>query len=174
MSPSDSVIFLDIDGVLNRHEWDAAVMCGQIHRDKVQLLNDVLRATGAKIVLSSAWRYILYRGEMDLMGLEWLFRSHGMLADRLIGVTRKDTMVRPTTFSPETWPQHNERGQQIADWRTESGHAGPYVVVDDLDLGISDAGHPFVLVEGDVGLTAADAAEMIQLLSRVEAVPHAD
>lgn len=63
------VIFLDIDGVLNSHEWDTETMCGQIHKDKVALLNGVLRVTEAKIVLSSAWRYIVYRGECNLRGL---------------------------------------------------------------------------------------------------------
>ena len=65
-----SILFLDIDGVLNTHENDPEVMCGQIHRDKVQLLNGVLRDTGARIVLSSAWRYSIYRNEATLMGLE--------------------------------------------------------------------------------------------------------
>lgn len=48
------LLFLDIDGVLNTHELlDPEVMCGQIHKDKVVLLNEVLRQTGAKIALSS-------------------------------------------------------------------------------------------------------------------------
>ena len=112
-----SILFLDIDGVLNTHENDPEVMCGQIHRDKVQLLNGVLRDTGARIVLSSAWRYIIYRNEATLMGLEWLLRSHGMIAGRLIDITRKDTMaIRGQYDGRAHWPMDNERGQQISDW----------------------------------------------------------
>ena len=165
------VIFLDIDGVLNGHEFDREVMCGQIHPDKVARLNRILRATDAKVVLSSAWRYIVHRGEANLMGLEWLLRSHGVIADRLIDVTRPDTMVTRAVYTgvPSSWPATNERGQQIADWL--AAHPGPiigpatrYVVIDDLDLGISEL-HPLVLTDGTIGLTDANAEDAIRLLS---------
>lgn len=171
------VLFLDIDGVLNAHEFDAAVMCGQIHRDKVERLNTVLRATGAKVVLSSAWRYLVHRDEMNLMGLEWLLRSHGVLADRLVGITRPDTMQRECyRGQPGTWPVCDERGQQIADWLAVywSPRVTRYAVVDDgghrpdgtwTDLGIGAAGHPAVITDGKVGLTDADAGRLIALLN---------
>ena len=159
------LIFLDIDGVLNAHEHDPEVLCGQIHRDKVQLLNGVLRATDARIVLSSAWRYLVLRGEMNLRGMEWLLRSHGLLADRFIGITRPDTMER-VVYNGEsgTWPLCNERGQQITDWLKDN-HGTPvdgYAVIDDLDLGISKAGHPFVETNGTIGMTKG-CAEMLEM-----------
>lgn len=159
------ILFLDLDGVLNCHEHNPEVLCGQIHKDKVALLNDVLRRTGAKLVLSSAWRYLVHRGDMKLVGLEWLLRSHGVLAGRLIGITRKDTMVREVyNGEPRTWPASNERGQQIADWLAMNRRGATYAVVDDLDLGISAAGHPFVQTDGAVGLTAEDADRLVSLL----------
>lgn len=167
---SNRIVFLDIDGVLNAHEFDREVMSGQIHWGKMNRLNRVLRETGAKVVLSSAWRYIVHRGEANLMGMEWLLRSHGMLADRLIGITRPDTMVRGVyDGSPESWPTTNERGQQISEWIVGEGWKhygddGRHVVIDDLDLGISAAGHPFVRTDGAVGLTDADADAAIRLL----------
>lgn len=166
------ILFLDIDGVLNAHEWDAEVMCGQIHPDKVDRLNRVLRATGARIVLSSAWRYIVHRGEMNLMGMEWLLRSHRVLADRLVGVTAPDSMVRrPYRGDPATWtPAPDERGPQISRWlRENGGMARPYAVVDDLDLGISACGHPFVRTDGKVGLTDGDADRLIRLYDHLGA-----
>lgn len=167
-------VFLDIDGVLNAHESDPEVLCGQIHKDKVQRLNRILRETGAMLVISSAWRYIIHRGESNLMGFEWLLRSHGVLAGRLCGITRKDTMVRGAySGDPKEWPQENERGRQISDWIVGEGWAaygesGRHVVIDDLDLGITEAGHPFVMTDGKVGLTDADAERAIRLLRRVE------
>jgi hypothetical protein len=166
------ILFLDIDGVLNAHEWDPDVLCGQIHRDKVQLLNGVLRATGARVVLSSAWRYIVHRGEANLAGMDWLLRSHGLLANRLVGVTRPDTMRADPNYTgePKSWPVHNERGQQIADWLAVMvgtvgvPHTG-YAVVDDMDLGITAAGHPFVQTDGDCGLTPEDASRLIAILN---------
>ena len=163
------LLFLDIDGVLNAHEYDPAVRCGQIHRDKVERLNRVLRATGARFVLSSAWRYIVHRGEATLAGMDWLLRSHGLLGDRLIGITRPDTMRTDANYQghPQSWPVCNERGQQITDWLTgHAGHIWPrYVVIDDLDLGIVAAGHPFVHTVGTVGLTDIDADRAIAILS---------
>jgi hypothetical protein len=163
MTASAPLLFLDIDGVLNTHEHDPEVLCGQIHPDKVRRLNHILRETGAMIVLSSAWRYIIHRGEANLQGMDWLLRSHGVLANRLIGITREDTMVRGVyDGEPGSWPMTDERGQQVCDWilsegRNHPGWSGRYVVIDDMDLGISEAGHPFVLVDGMFGLSDEDA-----------------
>lgn len=141
-------------------------MCGRIHADKVALLNHVLRTTGANIVLSSAWRYFIHRGEMDLSGLDWLMRSHGIMQNRVISITRPDTMVGGS-------PVENDRGQQITDWLAVAlGMTGftvdYYAVLDDLDLGISAAGHPLVLVDGKVGLTPAAADRLIELLGKFD------
>jgi hypothetical protein len=162
-----SLIFLDIDGVLNGHEYDPEIMCGEIHRDKVQLLNHILRQTGAKVVLSSAWRYIIHRREATLAGMDWLLRSHGMLANRLIGCTREDTMRTDPNYSgtPNSWPVHDESGQQITDWLQQNGLPETrYIAIDDLDLGITDSGHPLVLTDGKKGLTAGDATKAIRIL----------
>lgn len=163
------VLFLDVDGVLNDHTWLPEVLCGQIHGDCVFELNRVLRATDARIVVSSAWRYLIYRGEMSLQGLEWLLRSHGVLAGRLVGITRPDTMVRgPYSGKPCEWPLTDERGQQIADWlkgrRAEDVPVSRYAVVDDLDPGITACGHPLVRTDGRRGLTPADADRLVELL----------
>lgn len=159
-----NLLFLDIDGVLNQHEpLHPEVMCGNIHDDKVHRLNLILAETGAKIVLSSAWRYIVHRGEMNLAGMGWLLRSHGIL-DRLVGITRPDTMMPAMFTGKEAWPVENERGQQIADYLAVNP-CSRYVVLDDLDLGISKAGHPFVHVNGAVGLWSNDVADAVAKLS---------
>jgi hypothetical protein len=161
------LLFLDIDGVLNAHEYDPDVLCGQIHRDKVQLLNGVLRATGARLVLSSAWRYIVHRGEANLAGMEWLLRSHGILAGRLAGITPPDTMIPADMgFDGKWWPAEMERGTQIAAFLARHGPHDGYAVVDDMDLGITAAGHPFVQTDGLTGLTPDDAAKLVELLLR--------
>jgi hypothetical protein len=166
------VLFLDVDGVLNRHDCDKVANCNPIHRNLVERLNWVLLTTGAKVVLSSAWRYMVHRGELNMSGLDWLLRSHGLAQDRLIGITKRDTMIsRMTGFNgdPASWPAENERGQQITDWLIYN-NPEVYAVVDDLDLGISAAGHPFVQTDGSVGLTWEDAFALHSLLMRN---PHA-
>lgn len=157
-------LFLDVDGVLNQHEpLHPEVMCGRIHDDKVHRLNLILAETGAKIVLSSAWRYIVHRGEMNLAGMGWLLRSHGIL-DRLVGITRPDTMMPDKFTGRESWPVENDRGRQIADYLA-ANPCSRYVVLDDLDLGISEARHPFVHVDGMFGLSPEDARDAIGLLA---------
>lgn len=164
-------IFLDLDGVLNTHDFCPVAESGTLHRDKVQLLNNVLTVTDARIVLSSAWRYLVHRGDLKLAGLNWLLRSHGIMAGRLVGITRPDTMERwqPGDNTPaRVHPVHDERGAQITDW-LRVNHPNPatsYAVVDDMDLGIRAAGHPFVQTDTHVGLTPDDAEMLISLLMK--------
>lgn len=164
------LIFLDIDGVLNDHEpLSNRVMCGKLHESKVRRLNLLIQETGASIVLSSAWRYLVHRGEMNLTGLGWLLRSHGVI-DCLVGVTRPDSMDRPAWDGKTPWiPCANERGKQISDYLDTCIVAlgftcTQYVVIDDLDLGISEAGHPFVQCKSDRGLTWADYDKAMAIL----------
>lgn len=163
-----NLLFLDLDGVLNCHEWDEEVCCGQIHPDKVGRLNCILRSTNTKIVLSSAWRYIIHRGECNLMGMEWVFRSHGILANRLIGYTRKDNEPPNWDGTPGSWTRTNERGQQISDWLKEHPQLwmnNNYAILDDLDLGISELhGKRFVQTNGKVGITNDNMYKVISIL----------
>jgi len=46
------IIFLDIDGVLNT--WNPNDF--NLHKDKIELLNQLIDKTNAKVVLSSDWR----------------------------------------------------------------------------------------------------------------------
>lgn len=183
-SPFIPVLFLDIDGVLNAHQpLDPAVMSSIIRADKVKILNAVLKVTGCQIVLSSAWRYMVHRGEMKLEGFSWLLRSHGVF-NRLVGLTRSDTMLEkivPRIDNPkELWthfPQEKERGSQIAEWLRSHGHGDGhmvnYAVVDDggkdeggnwCDLGITAYVHPVVWTNPEKGITWEDAEQLVELL----------
>ena len=154
----NAFVFLDIDGVLNAHEFDHDAQSNLVDRDKVARLNRILRETEAKIVLSSAWRYLIYAGAMTLYGMDYLLRTHGVIAGRLVGVTGPDE----TTGS-------NERGGQITRWIVGEGwdlygETGRHVVIDDRDLGVSAAGHPLVMTDGKTGLTDADVDKAIRIL----------
>ena len=46
------IIFLDIDGVLNKQDFKVWFI-----EEKVQFLKEIVIKTGAKIVISSSWRY---------------------------------------------------------------------------------------------------------------------
>lgn len=156
-------IFLDIDGVLNAHEFDHAAQSNLIDRDKVGRLNRILQETGANVVLSSAWRYMVHGGAMTLQGMDYLLRTHGMIGGRLKGITEPDA----TTDS-------SDRGGQITRWVVGNGwdlygETGRHVVIDDMDLGITAAGHPLVMTDGKIGLTDADMDKAIRILNRDDA-----
>lgn len=52
------VIFLDIDGVLNDQMWLHLFMDTEIDKTRVARLAEIVKATGAVIVLSSSWRVL--------------------------------------------------------------------------------------------------------------------
>lgn len=159
---AEPVIFLDLDGVLNGHDFDDSedVLSSTILPRCVEHLNRVLRETGASLVISSAWRYMVGPGAMTVLGFEYLLRTHGVAAKgRVLGVTCRDEEV-------------GERGQQIRDWLNERGGDRRYVVLDDggdkdgewYDLGINAAGHPVVWTKGNEGMTDWDAERAIRIL----------
>jgi hypothetical protein len=67
------VIFLDLDGVLNCRESDwSQGLCADA--DKVALFNELVRRTGAWVVLSSTWRQDPeWRAKMEGLGLDFEF-----------------------------------------------------------------------------------------------------
>jgi hypothetical protein len=158
------IIFLDVDGVLNGHNFDDVedIQSNSIDPECVEHFNRVLWATDARIVLSSAWRYMILGGAMTLDGFEYLLRTHRIAAKgRLIGTTVADEVIEG-------------RGGQIRHWLNREGNGCRYVVIDDggattlegiwSDLGIVAAGHPVVWTKGNTGLTEADADRAIGLL----------
>lgn len=156
------VLFLDIDGVLNGHGHSDEAQSCNIRRECVFRLNRVVRETGCRIVVSSAWRYMIHGGQMTLTGFWYMLRTHGLVGhgkDLFLGVTRKDRD-----------PNRDERGEQIrafvGDWN-KSHTDNPitrFVAVDDDDIGISAAGVPLVLTDGATGMTDADADRLIAML----------
>ncbi len=147
------LLFLDFDGVLN----SAATWCTyqawyranesrfvglvstplalrrerqlqMIGKSHLRLLDEVLRTTGASVVVSSSWRH----GETT-ESLRTLLRDAGLqLADRVIGRTPD----RPSPRSKE-WAQTEQRGSEIARFLLEFPHAveGVCILDDDADMG---------------------------------------
>lgn len=161
-----ALLFLDMDGVLNDKTQLESGFYGT-KPECVAQLNRILRETGAEIVLSSAWRYMI-PGAMTLRGFTYLLLTHGVACrtsgdepeDMLIGLTCRDEELKP-------------RGRQIRHWLNEHGGRRRYVVLDDggenpdkswTDMGIDAAGHPVVWTDGKVGLTEADADRAIAIL----------
>lgn len=116
------VIFLDIDGVLNHqkhYEWllttdeptplQRTYPYTEFNPKSCQLLNEIIKETGAEIVVSSSWRL---DGENRL---NILFKHFGL--PKIYGIT----------------PVFNNRvrGDEIKQWLSEHPNVDKYVILDD-------------------------------------------
>ena len=121
------VIFLDIDGVLN--SWASFY---KITTEKLQLLNDLIEQTDAKIVISSSWRI----GSKDVKEfLDKNFSKRTFRLDNFKDATNRecienifynDNIIGLTdTFGPS-------RGDEIKRWLdNHSDDIESYVILDD-------------------------------------------
>lgn len=146
-----ALIFLDIDGVLNGHQFSDDAQSCLTDAACVSRLNRILDRVECEIVISSAWRYMIHGGAMTVLGFQYMLRTHGMRCVNLIGVTETDEVT-------ET------RGEQIRQWKRANGGGRRYVVLDDMDDGISERGLNAVFTNGAVGLTDSDVERAIAIL----------
>ena len=145
------IVFLDFDGVLvNGPSFgsdggeDAAADPRCVHA-----LNHIIEATGAAIVVTSAWRIDAGPGEMRQTLDGWGVRG------RYLGCT-------PDQCGPGHW---GSRGSEIQGWLDEHRTLGvdAFVILDDIDDldGLADK---LVQTQFDAGLTMADASRAIAIL----------
>ena len=103
------LLFLDIDGVLNAHKPHENGYCGitDFGRDCFNCV--MAECPDVQVVISSAWRYHVHKGEMNMKGLEELFMAHGLnIQGRIHGVTEPDDappMGHWTERSKEWWTE---------------------------------------------------------------------
>lgn len=143
------VIFLDMDGVLN---GVCDKFCG-VNTDCAKRLQRIIDATGAKLVISSSWRYMILQGAMTDLGFQYLLGTHGITAD-VIGHTCSDDNV----------PQ---RGEQIRAWlRTHRPRPEKWLTIDDggnVEFP-NFSEKQWVQTNGAIGLTDEDVDWVIHLL----------
>jgi len=145
------VLFLDVDGVLNRtgfHPGESLGLRSWIEPELATRLSDVLRVTGAEIVLASDWRH-----DRELQHLRDELRAAGVEGS-LRGVT-------PVLGGQARW-------REIEAWMIEHD-VGPdaIVIVDDgYDMGALAA--RFVRASPLNGLDENAAAAIVALFERDE------
>lgn len=132
------VIFLDVDGVLNR----AFPRQTPIRPECVARLRRIIDATGARICLSSSWRHLEDWEEL-------LFKA---------GV--------PRVFCGQTPYMNGTRGLEIEAWIDEHGTPESFVILDDYVLDMGKMSEYAVETNSGVGLTEADADEAIRVLMK--------
>jgi hypothetical protein len=158
------LVMLDIDGVVNTNRSCRSPKRGVIpglgynvdlfDPECVGRANAIASLTGARFVLSSAWRYIGYN--IGLLPLLNYFREQG-LAVPVVGMT------------PQTLPHHPERGDEIDDYLKMIGffHARGYrdrlVILDDnSDMG--ELGDHLVQTTMKDGITDEHVKQVVERL----------
>lgn len=116
-STLETIVFLDVDGVLNDAQPVTKMPTGAsewlqlLDEERVALLNDIVDATGARVVLSSSWRQVHALDEM-----QELLEAAGFRGELL-------------DATPEI---AKARGEQIEAWLDDHGaEVERYVALDD-------------------------------------------
>jgi hypothetical protein len=167
MEGKTKIIFLDIDGVLNvcypEHDEYGRIF----HPNFVDNLKRVIDETGAKIVISSTWRY----AGLERMKEMWQKRN---LPGEVIDVTPDCTYLYNEGLLQLT--TRIERGHEIEYWLDENpGLVENYVILDDNSDFLSHQLGNFVMTSNNInhpdcvdigyGLTKECAKKAIRILN---------
>jgi len=160
------VIFLDIDGVLNSNFWndthqkeisDGAL----IDKEKVILLGQLIRTTGAKVILHSGWKFWFDR-ELKPLRRE---------AEHLIKILEtEDIKINGVTPDHTTEEIRKSRkfslvkASEILAWVSQHDHIEKWIVIDDLDLHNEEVKKHQIFTDARIGLTAQNIGEAERLL----------
>jgi len=140
------IVFLDFDGVLNSDQ--SVQQLGTRYRfspPSVAALNELLRQTDARIVITSSWR-----NNWTLIENASFLKRDGVLPNRVVGKT--------TTLE-------KERGLEIDAWlRSAPYPIISYVILDDRDDMVMHQAR-LVQVNPQFGLNSAQARRAIELLA---------
>ena len=151
---SMSVVFLDVDGVLNCDESTSRCLnVIGIDDDKVKRLNKIITATDAKIVLVSSWK-------------ETWSASDKEGQDEYANYLDKKLKRQKLTVMDKTFDRGANRGHGILQWYSHKD-VDKYVVLDDEifpDYKAYGVTNHLVLTDPEVGLTDADVDKAIEML----------
>lgn len=142
------IIFLDIDGVLLNISSRGIEPCAYC----VKNLNDIVKITGAKIVVSSTWR----KGGLEQ--IRFVLAQWGVTGE-VIGIT--PVLSRVTERSGFT--RGACRGDEIARWLEQNGPVDSFVILDD-DGDMGELRSRLVTTSFYTGLTRLHAAQAIGIL----------
>lgn len=169
------VCFLDIDGVLNVIPQGRDEFGSLFHPHLVSNLDRIVSVTGAKIVITSTWRYSGLKAMQDM----WVKRG---LPGEVIGITP----VHSSKYDEPNYvnlPFHErlERGFEIQEW-LDVHRVNNYVILDDDDDMLESQMQNFVNCSGNFddsdyvdygyGLTRECADRAIRILINGGALEH--
>tara|TARA_R110000822_G_scaffold8487_5_gene33317 strand:- start:459 stop:884 length:426 start_codon:yes stop_codon:yes gene_type:complete len=139
------VLFLDIDGVLNRYDMFEGKGSREIISDEmVARINRVVKETGCSVVISSSWRL-----SMPLSELSLLLGEHGFLSETIIDRT----------------PHIDRRDNEILVWLRDHKDVTKFAVVDDEASDLTDVKDQLVQTSFDTGILDEHVDQLIEMLT---------
>lgn len=141
------VIFLDVDGVLNRSGHSGH----GLEEEKLRLLKDIVDSTGAVVVVSSSWR-------KDVRSSSRLFTA---LAAR--GIPWAGQTPSLDAMGEGGLVQAASRGVEIKEWLAHNPQVKRYVILDD-DPDADTGTERLILTRSGTGLTMQLAREATMLI----------
>jgi hypothetical protein len=172
LAEDDKLVFLDFDGVLNSSEFAAHLYRNNesAQDDKgldlfdpqtIDCMNRIVDATGAKIVVTSSWRYL------GLAKLQELWKERGLHGE-IIGMTSLHVVDELILEKGLEWLEEemngSPRSEEIAHWLKSYNINANYVILDDLPMPKDFQPHA-VQVNPKVGLTEIKVKQAIQILN---------
>lgn len=148
------IIFLDIDGVLNDHKKINDVCdCNGLKLSCVEQFNRIIYFLKPKIVISSAWRYMILNNEISRSGFKYLLQTHG--------VTKNINIIGVTDFDREDLGKN--RGELIDNFIKKFHINEHFIILDDSpgDMCFNPHQDKLYKTDGNIGLTKNDADTII-------------
>ena len=172
------LLFLDFDGVLNTERHYAELKGnGQPYKDKygplfdpeaVANLQKIIKATDARIVVSSSWRYL---GLEELQRM-WHDRN---LSGNIVGITPLHTdddklletdLSQLDVITAEMFS--SSRGSEIKAYFDEvlevSSESQRYIILDDLKDVLPEQEDHFIRIDPIVGITREDVERVVKII----------
>ena len=162
------IIFLDCDGVLNSHKFFTTSSHDdsidgldfgdtQLDPQALSLLDAIVDATGARIVISSSWRHI-----WDWPDIAEKFKNRGMKNWRNV-IDQTETSASDNRGAEvQAWLDMEQEREVVGKFEPTTS----WVIIDDNDEFDSTQKQNFVQTNPKVGLTPADVQKAIQILSK--------
>lgn len=161
------IIFLDIDGVLNVYCEGRDVFGCTFHKHFEDNLRWIIEQTGAKIVISSTWRY----SGLNVMKEMWISRG---LPGEVIDIT--PDLIKFVEHDEDDFYASVDRGEEIQKWLDDHNNIESYVIIDDDNDMLKSQKDNFVLtvnntdhedcVDIGYGLTRKCAEKAIEILNK--------
>ena len=160
------IIFLDFDGVLNTSRWDRYATIDRygyvFDPDVVANLAEIIRETGAEIVVSSSWK------SMGLAMLQDMWKDR-KLPGKIIDVTPNtmgDEFLLHADF--DNMDLLSIRGQEIKEWLMLHGRdVSHFTILDDMKDVLKEQEPYFVWIDPEEGITQDNALQAIMTLNNV-------